>query len=1077
MFTEKKIVPKRKIKTVYSSKNSAKTVRKEHKTSIFLTLFMYLFLFWILSAGWVSFYVYNKYLTDLPSVSELQNLEISESSVIYDREWNELYKIFKEKRTYIPFEEINENMVNALVAIEDKRYWTNPWVDIKWIIRAWINYALWKTTSVKWTSTLTQQLIRNTIIKNEKTVERKIKEIYLAYKLTSTLSKEKILEIYLNKISFWHNAFGIEEAAKTFFNKSAKDLGILESSILASLPKWPTYYSPYNHPDRLLWYTYIYTDENEDDIVKLLSKKELEDNKEIVEQFTGIVWDLKMSRLEWTNKLLVCNIENDYFKNPISIDADWCSIFEYSKLIHLLNSFKLKHNNTYLEYQTWRKDQVLARMLEDGYITIDEYITAVIDAIGFKFHQRKEKIKSPHFVFYVKEYLEEKFGQDIASIGWLKIYTTLDPKLQEKATQIIEKQAEINEEKYNAKNAALISIDNKTGQILSMVWWRDYFDIENKWNVNIITSKLQPWSTFKPFVYSLGFLNSDIWTKTPIYDVETEFPSDYIPANFDWEFKWKMDISTALNHSRNIPAIKMFVIAWWEKKIVDFMKTLWVKSIKNHWHYWAPLSLWTWEMTPLELATAYSVFANMWEKKDITPILKIEDSKWNIIEDSTEAKDEENKDTKVMSELQAYIINYMLSDTTTRPEFWNTFLSLKDRVVWAKTWTSTKQSVKDDWEKDIRPANLWTAWYTPQITTVVWAWNTSWEKLEYEWNWLEWAWPIFKEFMEFAHEWKETVDWEAPEKIKELNVSEISWLPPSPESSNSSDLLKSFFINEPIEYDESYTNVRIDSLCNGKVTDNTPKAAIKNAVLIEFRSLIPDNEKWQDPVIEWAKSDEAKEKYWNIDNLITEIKDEECERSAEKWNIIIRTTTNDNDIFVAWENHIELAYKSDTAVTKIDVLLDNSVVDTVKVKNRKSGSYVWNIFIPVSKINTKSTLTFRAVDKNYYSWEISRTILITKNDILAPKITLKNPIDWSIKLYDTDYFNLKATIDDNSKLRTINIKIDWKLIKAWLTDKNLVYPINKEENLSVWKHIITIEVIDDSFNKSTEKVYLEILKK
>mgnify|MGYP005621552103 CR=1 FL=1 len=1076
-FKEKKIIPKRTIyksntkKTNYNSKNSSwKSI-----WGILVTILMYLILLWILTWALWAFYVYNKYLVDLPSIKELENLEISESSVIYDREWNELYKIFKEKRTYKQFEDINENMVNALIAIEDKRYWTNPGVDIKWLARAGINYALWKTSEVKWTSTLTQQLIRNTIIKNERSIERKIKEIYLAYKLTSTVSKEKILEIYLNKISFWHNAFGIEEAAKTFFNKSASNLEILESSILASLPKWPTYYSPYNHPDRILGYTYIYTDENEDDIIKLLTKKEIEENKEVVSSFTDIIKDLKMSRLEWTNKVLICNIKQDYFKNNLSIDNDWCTILVYSKLLSFLNSFKLKTDRTYLEYQTWRKDQVLTRMLEDEYITLEEYKESIINSIWFKFHQRKENIKSPHFVFYVKEYLEEKFGQEIASLSWLKIYTTLDPKLQKKAIEAVEKQAKINDEEINAKNAALISIDNKNGQILSMVWWRDYFDTDNKWNVNIITSKLQPWSTFKPFVYSLWFLNSDIWTKTPIYDVETEFNWEYIPANFDWKFMWKMNISTALNNSRNIPALKMYVIAWWERKIVDFMKSLWVKSLQNHGYYWAPLSLWTWEMTPLELATAYSVFANMWEKKEITPILKIVDSKWNVIEDNSISTEKEKK--QVISELQAYITNSMLSDTSTRPSFWNTYLSLDDRLVWAKTWTSTKQSVKEDGEKDIRPSNLWTAWYTPQITTVVWAWNTSGEKVDYKWNWLEWAWPIWKEFMEFAHKWKEVISWEAPEKLKELNVSEISWLPLNPESENSSDLLKSLFINVPKEYDDSYKWIKVDSLCDWKVTDKTPKAAIKNATLIEFISLIPSNEKWQDPVIEWAKSDEAKEKYGNIENLVTQINDEECKRSWIESDILVRTTTKENDVFVAWENHIELAYRSTNPIIRIDVLIDNSIVDQIKINNKKSWSYVWNIFIPVSKINSKSTLTFRAVDKEYYSSEVNKTILIIKNDILAPKIKLINPIDWSIKLYNTDYFNLKANIEEKGKLRTINIKIDWKLIKSWITDRNIVFPINKNENISIWKHIITIEVIDYSFNKSVKEIKLEVLEK
>lgn len=98
-----------------------------------------------------------------------------------------------------------------------------------------------------------------------------------------SFKREKILELYLNKISFWHNAFGIEEAAKTYFNKEAVDLNVLESSILASIPKWPTYYSPYNHPDRLVWYPYIYTKWDEENITEVINPKELEANKENVD--------------------------------------------------------------------------------------------------------------------------------------------------------------------------------------------------------------------------------------------------------------------------------------------------------------------------------------------------------------------------------------------------------------------------------------------------------------------------------------------------------------------------------------------------------------------------------------------------------------------------------------------------------------------------------------------------------------------------------------------------------------------------------------------------------------------------
>ncbi len=1076
MTMTRKPLKKRGLKIVYTKK--ARKIKNKKWSNIFYTILMYSILFFIVSGIIWTWIIYNKYIVWLPSVNELQNLEIAESSIIYDRDGNELYKIFKEKRTYVPFEDINKDMINAIIAIEDKRYWQNPWVDIQWIARAWINYVLWKTATVKWTSTLTQQLIRNTIITSERSVERKIKEIFLAYKLTSSISKEKILELYLNKISYGHNAFWIEEAAKTFFSKSSKDIDVLESSILASLPKWPTFYSPYNHPTRVLGYPYIYTKENQEEITKIITAKDKIINEEMLSKFTNLLEELKFSRLQWTNKWLICNLKNEYFKNPIKIDNDWCSIIEYSKLLYFLNSIRISEEDNYIEYQTWRKDEVLWRMLEDWYIDFDTYIWSILRSIWFEFSESRENIKSPHFVFYVKEYLEEKFWKEIISVWWLKIYTTLDPNLQAKAEELVQKQVEINTEKYEATNAALISIDNKTWEILSMVGWKDYFDKENNWNVNIITSKLQPWSTFKPFVYSLGVLNEQIWTKTPIYDLETEFPSEYIPANFDGEFMWKMDISTALNNSRNIPAIKMFFMAWWERKIVNFLRDLWTKSLRYHGMYWAPLALWTWEMTPLELATAYSVFANMWEKKDITPILKIVDSKWNIVEeliikDKTEDEDSDESENQVMPKAQAYIINSILSDTDTRPAFWNTILSLKDRIVAAKTGTSTKQYMKDD-EKDIYPSNLWTAWYTPQITTVVWAWNTKWEKLNYKWNWLEWAWPIWRDFMEYAHKGKASWSWLKPEEVEEIHVSQISWLLPSPDMWNQA-VVKSLFINKPVKYDNSNKQVQVDLLCNWVVSSSTPKDAIKTVTLIWFNSIDPNDPDWQDPVNEWTKSDDFKEKYWELDHIVTDISDQECERSWVKPHITIRTTLNDDDTLIAWENYVELAYRSNQELIKIEVLIDNIVVDEIDTKNRKSWSYIWNIFIPISHAHKRADVTFKAISKEYYSGSVKRNVFIIKKDTSAPSINLVKPASWNIKIYENNYFNLKANIQEVTSLRTINIKIDWKLVKSGITERNIVFPINKDTSLSVWKHIVTIEAIDENFNKAVKNVNLEIL--
>lgn len=1064
-FEKKKIQPRR-LKTKYTKRKYTKK-KKQNSGSLVFKFIIYTLSFFVLSSFLWWLVIYTKYIKDLPSVNELENLEIAEASTIYDRNGKELYKIYKEKRTYVPFEDINKNMINALVAWEDKRFWENPGFDVIGLTRAVIYRLIGKSSGIQGTSTLTQQLIRNTIITNERTAERKIKEIYLAYKLTNGVSKEKIIELYLNKIEFWSNAFGIEQAAKTFFGVQAKDLNILQSSMLASLPKTPTGYSPYSHPDRLLGYLYTYEDEEQVD--KLLSQKWIAENIDLVNQFKNVLNNLKAKRLSTSDKMLLCGINKEILKNPIPVDGEWCAIMEYSKMLNFLNSIQIAQENLTIEYQTGRKDFILWRMLEDGYITFDEYKKSLIDSFAYEFNTPKEKITAPHFVFYVKEYLEAKYGKEVIAQGWLEIYTTLDLDLQKKAEEIVEKQAAINESKFSAQNAGLISLDNKTGQILTMVGGRDYFDKDNKGNVNITTSSLQPGSTFKPFVYSMAMYKGEIWSKTPIYDLETEFPN-YNPSNFDGKFMGKMNVSTALNNSRNIPAIKMFYLAGWERNIVNFMNTIWVDSLQNHGMYGAPLALGTGEMTPLELARAYSVFANLWVKKETIPILKIVDTKWNIVEEYLREDDEQ-----VISAAQAYITNDILSDTSARPEFWNNYLSLKSRPVAAKTWTSTKQYEK--WgKKTIYPRNLWTIWYTPQITTVVWAWNTDGKELNFKWNGLEWAWPIWKEFMEYAHKDLPVENWKKTSDVKTVNISSVSGLLPSPDTWNTSFMTQSLFINKPTSYDNSFKTVEVDALCNGIVTENTPEAAIKKVNLVQFSSLSPNNPNWEEPVQEWARSDEAKKLYGNITNMVTRIEPNECEREQGASSIVIKSTIENDSALVSWDNFVELAYRSNNNIIQLDVLFNDEKIDEIELTNKKEWVYRGSIFVPSSYIGKTGILSLRAVDNQYYSGQEMKKVTIIGKDIIPPVISVTNPSDLSIKLYQDEFFNLRANITDESSIRTINILIDSSTLKSWITDRKVVYPISWA-NLSLGDHMLQIKAIDNNFNETVVDINVEVIAK
>ncbi len=1055
------MVKKKYTKKMFITKKIPKKSWLKAKTILKFLWFLFISFFVILGIWGIIFY--NKYIKVLPPIENLKNINIAESSTIYDKNWNELYKIFKEKRTYVNYDNISKNMINAIIAWEDQRFWTTPWFDIVWIIRSVLVAAIhWEWP--KWTSWISQQLMKVTYLTNERKIERKLKELWLSRKLNKVFDKKKILELYLNKIFFWANSYWVEQASNTFFGKKAKDLSVLESSILASLPKAPSGLSPYNHADKLLWYPYIYAEWKEDEILKLLNQKDLAIYNHLTLKLINFIENLKFKDIDW--RVLICWLKKEDLKKSFRIDNDWCTVIDYEDLLVFLNSIKLKDWKNYIEYQTWRKDYILWRMLEDRYITFDEYKQAILDSFWFKFKKYSDKIKYPYFVMYVKEYLEKKYGKEVVEKWWLKIYTTLDSKLQDKAEELIKKYWEQNEKKFWAKNDAIISIDNKTGWILAMVWWRDYFDIENWWNNNMVTSRLQPGSTFKPFVYALAIKNNKIWNKTPVYDVETTFPWNYTPANFDWKFMWKMALDEALNNSRNIPAIKMFFLAWWEKIIINFMEKLWVKTLadfkkeykEKHWKeyvYWASMALWTWLMSPLELAKAYTVFANLWTKVEVTPILKVIDSKGNIIEDNTKKN---FKKENVMSPALAYIMNTILSNTNARPNFWNNYLTIPWRKLAAKTGTSTKQFYKW-WIKKIYPRNLWTIGYTPQITTIVWVWNTSGEELYYNWNWLEWAWPIMKDFMAYAHEWLPIENWNKPAWVKEINVSEVSGLLPSPDWFPEEFLIKSMFLNIPNKYDNSLREIEVDSLCNWIVTKDTPKFAIKKWYFLNFHSLKPDNPAWENPVQKWVREWKWKEKYWNISNVITSYQDAPCKRDG-RVKTLINWSIKDWDRLFVGQNYVEIGFKSERQIKKILIMLNNILIKEIPTRWTKWVEKV-NFYIPKEFANKIATLKFIAIDSQWYDYTDYQSVTILAKDKIWPEIK----IDWDKKIILNKWDVLKITWKayDPSWIRSVNIFIDWKSIAIGLKNSRFKY-IFDTSVLDKWEHILRVEAYDNNFN-------------
>lgn len=1073
------------------TKNSKFKLKKNKKYTqnwgIFKTIII-VWLCWVLLVGLIwSWVIYNKYIKDLPPITTLSEIKQPEATIFYDKNGTPFYTYsITEKRTYAEYEEISKHIVNAVVSIEDKTFFTNYWVDFKAILRSVFNKVTWKTEDFVWTSTVSQQLIKNVFLTNEKSVERKIKEAYLSFMMNKEYDKEKIMEIYLNKLEFWSNAFWVDQATKTFFWKPASEANVLEASMIASLPKSPTLYSPYRHYWRLVWYSYSYSKSSPEDKTIIKTKEDYEWNIAYKDKLIEIIENLKYAEISWEDKeAVLCWIDKNFYKKPHLVE-DTCITIGANGMLNFLNDLIIRGENIsdlkdlqdiVYEYQAWRKDNVLWRMLEEWHITFEEYKQAIIASIWFKFNIVKETFKYPHFTMYVRDYLQETYPSELLEQWGLHVYTTLDPDLQAKAEEITKKQVELNKVKYWAENAALVSINNKNGAIIAMVWWVDYTN-EKWWNINFMTANVKPWSTMKPLVYAKAMENYGFWSKTPIYDLETKFWPNYTPWNFDWKFLWKMNISTALNNSRNIPAIKMFYLAGWMKKFESFINDLWINIENPDYNLWATWALWNQQLKWLELAWAYSVFANLGYKKDISPILEIKDSNYNTIEKLRNSPWEQVIDPGL-----AYIMNEIMASTGDRPEYWNQYLSLEWRKTSAKTWTATKENRNkpkmENWDFPQYPSDLWTIWYTPDITTVAWAWNDEWVLLMKA-NWLEWAAPMWKEFMEEAHKNIKPSIWNRPSNVISTKSSSISWLL-APEGFPEEFIEESLFLREnvPWEYDQGMKKTKVDSLCNWIPWPNTPEYAIKDVYYVPLRVIDDSETEWKESLQKWISEWKANELFEQYPNVVTEVLNKECSRSKEmieKSNITFTSDIKDKDLFTIWNNKVNIQIESWNPLSRIDFIINWEIISSISWENKKSWIIEANVSIP-KKFYGAQTLTIRAFDNIHYSSDRSYTIWVTSKDTTSPLISLINPQDLTHNIYKDQFFNLRAYVTDRSNIRSINLYLNDKPIKLGLLTKDLKYAINEDKSLEVWVHRLKIEAVDQHFNTSSKEIQINILER
>lgn len=375
-----------------------------------------------------------------------------------------------------------------------------------------------------------------------------------------------------------------------------------------------------------------------------------------------------------------------------------------------------------------RQKQVLQAMVEAKYINQAQADQAVSTPLTFRTSQNEEGFKAPHFVLYVKEQLVEKFGEKMVEQGGLRVTTTLDYDLQQKAENIVK--SEIGKLKdYRVGNGAAVVMDPKTGQIMALVGSKDYFAPSEpagctegsncvfEGNVDVALSPRQPGSSTKPITYSVA-LEKGYTAATPIMDVQTSFDAGagrppYVPVNYDGKFHGPVEMRYALGNSINIPAVKTLALVGIKNVMEQAYKmgvTDWAPTDQNIQNVGLSLVLGGRELKLLDLVNAYAVFANAGLKHDPVSILKVTDSSGKILY--------QNHDTdgvKVLDPGIAFIISDILADNGARAmEFGtNSVLVVPGKTVSVKTGTTDQK--RDNW----------TVGYTPSVVAGVWVGNNN----------------------------------------------------------------------------------------------------------------------------------------------------------------------------------------------------------------------------------------------------------------------------------------------------------------------------------------------------------------
>lgn len=731
--------------------------------------------------------LYFKYSDGLPDVRALKNYQPNIITKLYSDQDELIAEFFIEKRILVPFDEIPLHLKQATLAVEDSGFYYHPGIDPKAILRASI--ANFKAGHVvEGASTITQQLTKTLYLSPQKKIERKIREAILAIRIELIFTKDEIFEMYLNQIYYGHGSYGVGAAARTYFGKELKDLTIAECAMIASLPKAPTHYSPYNNLDkalkrrdhalrRMLHDGFITEEEYEAAVVEPLElggvKGMLNKAPYFVEYIRQFIQENYGSQKLYRDGMKIYTTLN--LENQISADrAVKMGLRRADKRygyrgplgnidpnldLEVLNALLMELNKRPTDRHQKTGEQGGTASFPNG-STADPNLSTVetvqaatnpVELFPLVLFKEGELVKG--IVTQIKDeeaavYLGGAQGTiRLEHMDWAR---QPNPKLDGKYHQITHPREALSKgdiievkvlsvldgggwdlalEQEPETEAGLISLEAGTGYIKAMVGGYDF----TKSQFNRATQAVrQPGSAFKPIIYATaiqdGYTPASIIIDSPVIFREKEDTfNKWKPVNFEKKFYGPTSIRTALTHSRNVVTIKLLQNTGVPKAIQMARRLGITTDLANN----LSIALGSSGVTLYDLVSAYSIFANQGVRIPPVPIRIIKDRNDEVLYAY------EPMGEPVLSPGIAYIITNMM-ESVVRHGTAHVITETLHRPIAGKTGTTNDYN------------DAWFIGFSPELVTGVWVGKDLDESLGVNETGTRTAIPIWTEFMESA---------------------------------------------------------------------------------------------------------------------------------------------------------------------------------------------------------------------------------------------------------------------------------------------------------------------------------------